>query len=412
MSTERRLETLLRERSRRFAREIRPYVFYALQSGTMAFALLFMAGLFVYQQLLAEAPPGFPFALLASVALMAALSRVSIRTYLKEADQLYLLPLESEMQGCIRQALKRAYIRQAFLLTAVLAAVWPMIRATDAQAGWRKFAVLLVMLLLLLGSQLHARWTELSQSEESVRRWLTALRWIVSWASAYFLVAFPLWLGVFIVAAGTAGYVLLLRFVPGQKTIPWLALIAEERRQQAAMFRFLNQFVDVPSLRSKPRALPAPPRLAEWLGFRPQRTYVFVYFLVWLRSEWFGISLRLTAIGVFLVAISGGGLSALLLFALFAVLIAMQLKELEGVYRNYEWTRMYPLPTGLRDSSVRLVRFVLHAAAVVALAVPLGWHAIHGDLWAGLLADGVLFAGVVVGSVAGSFLYHRLRKAG
>jgi ABC-2 type transport system permease protein len=139
---------------------------------------------------------------------------------------------------------------------------------------------------------------------------------------------------------------------------------------------------------------------------------VFVYFLVWLRSEWFGISLRLMAIGVFLVAISGGGLSALLLFALFAVLIAMQLKELEGVYRNYEWTRMYPLPTGLRGSSVRLVRFVLHAAAVVALAVPLGWHAIHGDLWAGLLADGVLFAGVVVGSVAGSFLYHRLRKAG
>lgn len=410
MSAERRPEPLLRERARRFAQEIRPYVFYAMQSGSMALILLFLIGLFLYDRLLTNPPPGFPFALVASLALLFALALGSIRTYLREADQIYLLPMEAELQSYLRGAINRAFIRQAIALAVVWLAVWPMVRMAYGQASLREFAVLLIVLLLLKRVQLHARWTELSQPEARIRRRLTAFRWLIAWASAYLLASLPLWAGVLTVAVGTAVYVLLLRLVPGLEGVPWLSLIAEERRQQGAVFRFLNLFVDVPSMQGKPRALPAPPRLAERLGFRPQRTYIFLYALIWLRSEWFGITIRLTLLGALAVGVSGGSYVALLLYAIFAVLIAVQMKELQRAYRDYDWTHVYPLPTGLREASVRLVRFALHAAALVLLTVPLAWHAIRGALWAGPLPDSLLAGAVVVGGAALSYLYHRLKK--
>ncbi|WP_019533873.1 ABC transporter permease [Paenibacillus ginsengihumi] len=411
MSAERRPDPLLRERARRFVQEIRPYVFYAVQSGGMALILLLLIGMFLYDRLLTSPPPGFPFALAASLALLPALALGSIRTYLREADQIYLLPMEGELQSYLRKAISRAYIRQAIALAAVWLAVWPMVRTAHEHAGWREFAVLLIVLLMLKRVQLHARWTELSQREARIRRWLTAFRWLAAWASAFLLVSLPLWTGVLAAAAGTAVYVLLLRLVPGLKGVPWLALIAEERRQQRAMFRFLNLFVDVPSIQGRPRARPAPPQLAARLGFRPQRAYMFLYALIWLRSESFGITIRLTLLGALAVAVSGGSYLAPLLYAIFAVLIAVQIKELQRAYRDCDWTHIYPLPTGLREASVRLVRFALHAAALVLLAVPLAWHAVRGALWIGPLPDSLLAAAIVIFGAALSYLYHRLKRA-
>lgn len=408
-------ELLYRKRSQQFTRDIRPYVFYAMQSGTIGASFLFLIGMYLYNELLSSAPEGFPFVLLASLLMAPALAFGSFRTFLQEADQIYLLPLENKFASYLQLAFRRAVYKQFTAAALMWTVLQPMLRAgtPDGGRGIIVFLQGLVMVLLIKWTLLLLRRKQLEQAEPGTRRMLALLRWLLAWTTAYALMALPLGTGALTAAAGCLiTLLLLLIFLPSRSSVPWLAFIAEEKRQKAAIFRFLNLFIDVPYVQSKPRSIPAPPRLAERVGFHRERAYDYLYLLIWLRSESFGITLRLAVIGFLLVMAAGPGIPAGLLYAVFALLTALQLKELQRAYQTIDWTHIYPLPAGQRGLSALRIRRRLHAACLAAIAVPLWLHSVTALVSEGsrtMLAAMLLWP---IGCLAVSWLYHRKQKEG
>ncbi|MDQ1910351.1 ABC transporter permease [Paenibacillus sp. GD4] len=391
---------LWHHRSSLFMREILPYLKYALQSLSFSSILLIVLSSYVYDQLLGSIPPQFPTLLTASLLMLPVLAVTPILTYLQKPDIIFLLPREAELADYFRAAQRKAFWLQSLATAAGWLIVWRLIRMSDADIK-SYFLLGLLMVIVLKKVLLHGKWLELHASEPRIRRILGAARWIMAGLLTYGLLKLPHLWGVLIVAGGSAVYLLAVSsLVRGERRLPWMNLIELARHHRTVLYRLLNLFIDVPSVQGRARRRPVPRRLPEWLGFRPNRAYLYLYVLVFLRSESFGILLRLTILGAVLAACSGGGVLGYVLWGFFAFITAVQLGELQRQYLHSERSYLYPLPEEQKLSSARTVRFLLHSLTLLILSAVLG---AASGLW---VNASILF---ILGAAV-SYLYHRFRK--
>lgn len=365
---------LWNKRTTDFLHEIRPFIGYALQSAALTFVLLMLAGSYFYTRLLSEAPSDFPFRELAALVLFPVLALSPIRTYLKEADLIYTVPMEAKMSTYMQKAANRAFWTQTLALLAVWTAAWPMY-ALSTGGDRTSFVIILLVLAALKKVMLLSRWQELKRTERIQTLSWSALRWLIAGGLTYLILCLPLWIGTLIVSVSLLLIFGILRGLDKQ-SIHWPRLIETEKKHRAFIFRLLNQFIDVSEVQSRPRPKPAPMKLMRLLGgfrFASHDTYRYMYTLVWLRSELFGITMRLTLLGAVLISFARDTWMIGFLFVLFAGLLALQLKELLRMYRHSDWSFIYPLPADLRARSARSVRFRIHTTCMAILAIPALW---------------------------------------
>lgn len=389
-------EALYEQRQAGFLKEIRPYLHYALQGMTMTAVITFFALSIGYKYFLQWVTPDFPWKPLAALVLLPFLAGGRIRTYLQEADLIFLLPLEMSMERYIQTAQRKALIVQGAGVAAAWLLVWPVYAKLTGAAAWT-FFLLLVIWVLFKAVLLYGRWTELQLQEDRTRLAWTLLRWAWGYCAAYTLLAFGLGTGLLLLAAGSLVYVAALRR-PRRYTIYWLRLIELEQRHRASLYRVLNWFVDVPPLRVKARNVRGITAISHRLPFQRSYSYHYLYSLVFFRSELFGIALRLLIIGSLLIASVSNEWAKLGAYLVFALVGALQLADLKRYYPELVWHRIYPLPHELKKRAVSTVRFLVHAVLLIVWAVPLIWTLSLHTLWGAMLA---------VGAAAVSFLYHR-----
>ncbi|WP_159888526.1 ABC transporter permease [Paenibacillus puerhi] len=367
-------DRLWNRRERGFMAEIKPYIAYALQTVALLIVLGMLAMAFLYGRLLTQAPPGFPFKEIITLILLPILALCPIRTYLREPDLVFCIPLESEfIRGYLKKALHRAFALQSFALLVVWLAVWPAYAFSEgAKPGFLHVLLVLIALKRIL---LQAKWMELMLTERLPRAVWSLVRWLLAGGLTYALLLMRPWVGTLTAAVVLLLYLGLIRLSSG-RSLQWLRLIETERRHRRSILNLLNQFVDVSDLQGRPRAVHAPRILMEKLGgfrFQESHAYRFLYTYVWLRSETFGIALRLTGLGFLLIALTRGLLVPPIVFLVFTALLALQLRELAKAYRHSDWSFIYPLPSQLRALSAAHVVRRIHAAAVTLLAIPLLW---------------------------------------
>lgn len=373
------IQGLWSKRTSEFWREVRPYAGYALQSVSYALILLMLAGMYFYPRFLNEAPPDFPFRETAALVLLPFLAGCPVRTFIRNADFIYLLPMETKLSVYMHRAVMRSFWMQSFLLLAVWMAVWPMY-AMGADGNLGEFVHVLLLLIFAKRVLIHGAWLELKLTDRlPIVQW-SALRWLVAAAAALLLLRLPLWTGTLAVSAVLLAYLGALRLSGGKRILNWLRLAETEQKQRARVFRLLNYFIDVADIPYRPTPIRAPMKLLRGLGgfgYDSAHTYRYLFTLVWLRSELGGITMRLTALGFLLIAWTRSDALAIFLFALFAGLTMLQLKELQKAYRHSDWSYIYPLPPELRMRSAAAVRFRIHAACLLLLGVPLLWAMSH-----------------------------------
>ncbi|AFH65443.1 ABC transporter permease [Paenibacillus caseinilyticus] len=364
-------EELWNRRTAGFLAEIRPYLVYALQSVALAVILLMLGAGVGYNYLLTSAPPSFPFKELAACILLPAAALSPIRTYMKEADLIFLMPMETGMSAYFDKAASRAFRLQLLLLVVSWLAAWPLYAKGAGESGLLLFVHILLVLAAVKKVLLYGRSLELKLSEKKMISFYVTLRTLVAAGTVYLITVLTAW-------EGTLAAALLLLIYLGclypvrSRAVNWTRLVELERRHRAVTFRLLNNFIDVPSVQGRPRSVHAPKKGLGALGgfrHRPEDTYRYLYTLVWLRSEWFGITVRLTLLGVILLAAVRGAWMAGILYALFAGLTALQLKELQKAYRHSDWSFIYPLPEGIRSRSASTVVFRIHALCLALLAL-------------------------------------------
>ncbi len=96
---------LWKERFRHFLQEVRTYSKYVFNDHLkFIFVFIIGAGAYYYQQWLQTLTPSFPTALVMAVLLGFVLTAGSIQTLLKEADLVYLLPVEQKLKPYFTKA--------------------------------------------------------------------------------------------------------------------------------------------------------------------------------------------------------------------------------------------------------------------------------------------------------------------
>jgi ABC-2 type transport system permease protein len=365
------VEQLWKQRAASFWGEALRYSRYIGNSGTITFLVFaFIAGAYYYSVFIRWLPQSFPVEWGIAALFTLGLSFGTVRTFLKEADTVYLLPLEWKMGGYFRQSIRYSFVLQGLYLFGTLLIIWPLYRHRMGGQSW-PFIVLLAFLLLLKAGNLLASWQEQRLREEALRRLHLLVRLAANYAVA--AVLFSRGIGVEIgiltvvyFGGGWAYYRVLSR-----KYIHWQQLLAAEQKSKSRFYFFVNWFVDVPGIEPRVSRRPFLSSLAGRTAFMQKNTYAFLYGKAFVRSDLPGMLLRLAVVAILLILLIRNPWGKVLVYAIFLYACGIQLATIRQHHRYVFWHYVYPLPQGLRQEA--LVRIVFRVLLVVAavLFVPL-----------------------------------------
>ncbi|WP_409343865.1 ABC transporter permease [Paenibacillus sp. MBLB4367] len=366
------IRALWRKRCADFWREMNIYLRDVVRSGFPGFVLLFaIVASIGYGQILKGITSDFPQAWITVPVLTVALASGRPRTFLKDADTMFLLPAEYRTSGYFQAGFRYSLFINAGLAMAATIVVWPLyahVKGSEAVPfGW-----LAIMILLLKWSNLLASWHESRMTAKPARIVYTSVRWGLNgivMAALFHYGMLPGAIAALLAVIVTGG---IIAAAPKHR-IAWSYLIELEKRQLARHYRFYSWFTDVPHLpaQAKNRTWLMKP-LTRIVPMKQQHTYLFLFTATFVRGELFGIVGRLSAVAALIVAAMPGTGAKAVAFGIALAITGVQLTALAEYHRHVFWLKLYPASEAQR----------IPAAAGIAGAALLVQAAVLAAVWA------------------------------
>ncbi|MBP1996190.1 ABC transporter permease [Paenibacillus eucommiae] len=364
------LKNLWKQRFDRFAKESIGYWQYAVRSNFLLFLLLVViVTSYYYTKTLQRLPTNYPFIWIVELLLAPLLVLSPIRTLLRDADRMFLLPTELKLGAYFRGGFVYSLIVQSFFTFIALIALWPLYRHCAGEAT-QSFLLVLLFLILIKTANLLGAWQESRFVYRNTRRATSLCRWI-----ATLLIIWTLFLHSALIAGGVALLCICIWFAAtrsiNQYTVGWDYLIEKEKQLQARLYGFFNWFVDVPQLPAQIRHRSWISGITARLPFQQASTYIYIYTKTLLRTELFAILLRITLIaGLAIYVLSDDAAKAVVLLVTLLV-STIQLSTLGQAHRYTFWFEMYPLDKNRRAGSLAKLIWTTLAVQTCLLTIPL-----------------------------------------
>ena len=300
--------------------EVVKYSRYVANGGllfTLYFTLIY--GAFVYNNFLERIDGTFPGMWIAAVVLLIMPLGHRPRTFIQEADQVFLLPelgdIRSYMVGVRLFNLVFAALRGLLVLLVLL----PLLVRTESYSSIEVLSVVVTMVMLSAAGRLA--------KVEGVREWTILPFALVS--GACLLMDWTAWAWV------PAFMPFIFLHVKRNERIPLLHWLVLEEKSRAQFERVISWFVDLPTLKEEVRERRVLTRLLENRVLRRVDASRYVYGLRILRSnDSLDLILRLTVVALIVMWMSGGwyvGLVTPLFVGLTALQLVPLFKRLEAV---------------------------------------------------------------------------------
>lgn len=400
---------LFRTRRQRHLREMARYLRLVFNDFFVFALLFFLGGLGLgYANLLKQLTIGLwwaPVVALIVLAIGAQIGRWA--TLIEDADRVFLLPKERAMHAYFVVARRYSlWLAEATQLV-MLFILTPFLRVT---LGWTLTQVVgLVVAQVILKDGL-LRLDIASAYQATGQRRLN--HWTVKWGVSLLILVVGLWLNPF--AAAVLALVVDLSVAGwhqqhwAQQQIRWREQIAIEDNRMLGIYRFFNLFTDVPMVKGTIRRRRYLDSLLRRIPVDHAHAYLYLYSRGMLRgTEFSGLVVRLTVIGMLLLAFIRGQWLPVILLALFIYLIGFQLLPFFQQYDDIVFTHVYPLKWEQRlGSFVSLTtRILITTAALLWVVIVLANQ--------NLVTAGVslLVAGGEVGYLARVYTPQRLKRA-
>lgn len=314
-------------------------------SGFMFSILVaFIVGSYYYSVFLDWLPATFPTPLVFAVISAFLLVRSPIRTFLKEADLVFLLPLEERMAGYFHKSRMYCFTLQSFTLIIVMFILSPLFYARIS-GSMAMFFFSLVVLLLVKYWNITASWQEMHMQDGGSRRGSVFLRALITFAFVWLLFLHaPIY---YIIAPAIVMMLLSLYYYRpiGQKrTLKWERLLDVEDKRLTAFYRIANLFTEVPRIKNrvKPRRWLTP--LASGLPFAKRSVFTSIFLKTFLRAnDYFGTYMRLLIVGAIVLWLIPQGYGQLLVFLLVLYISGLQLFTLWRHPSGAMWENLYPV---------------------------------------------------------------------
>ncbi|MCD8869995.1 ABC transporter permease EcsB [Staphylococcus gallinarum] len=332
------------QRKREIAKEKRYYNKFIF-NGHFSVFLVILLGAFImgYAGWLQSIPKHINYALIASV-VMAVISIFPIRTLLKDADRLFLLPFEKHMAEYMKQSISYSYFTRIGLQIVMIVILFPLFYVLNGQTfGFYVIFAILALLLPLLGLVLKWLWYKYK-----LESWSLYTLLLIIYTSSYYVA-----LGVKSIASIAAVFILIgLAFILYKSTdkhlFPWEKLIKIEQQHHMNYYKFVNMFTDVKHLketavrRSYLDPLLTTPKQKK---FNAQHMYLYLFTRSFARGkDAFHIILRLVVIAIILIIWLQQPVVALIIGSLFMYIILLQMAQFYTQQAYGLWPQVWPVP--------------------------------------------------------------------
>ncbi|RIO82900.1 ABC transporter permease EcsB [Staphylococcus gallinarum] len=332
------------QRKREIAKEKRYYNKFIF-NGHFSVFLVILLGAFImgYAGWLQSIPKHINYALIASVD-MAVISIFPIRTLLKDADRLFLLPFEKHMSEYMKQSISYSYFTRIGLQILMIVILFPLFYVLNGQTfGFYVIFAILALLLPLLGLVLKWLWYKYK-----LESWSLYTLLLIIYTSSYYVA-----LGVKSIASIAAVFILIgLAFILYKSTnkhlFPWEKLIKIEQQHHMNYYKFVNMFTDVKHLketavrRSYLDPLLTTPKQKK---FNAQHMYLYLFTRSFARGkDAFHIILRLVVIAIILIIWLQQPVVALIIGSLFMYIILLQMAQFYTQQAYGLWPQVWPVP--------------------------------------------------------------------
>ena len=351
--------------------EMTKYTRYMANGGllfTVYFVVLY--GLVVYGRFLDQLNPDFPGNLvMGSLFILLAFYR-STRTFLVEADQVFLLPILPDLANYM----KRVRVYNAFY--GLIRAIIPFLAVSVLYVRTEDTTPVELFVLFFALSMVGAA-ANLSKLEG------VGHRIVLLYATGAGILVM---LGMGLFSIVVTSLLLLTIYLKKQDQLPLMDWILLEQESRDRFYRIANWFVDVPRLSTTYKRRRLLSHLVEKIGFDHKRTFDYLYLKQFIRStDGIGLIVRLTLIGVLFMWL-GKDNAWLVTLAVpaFGGLTSFQLAPFTRAIDSHLLTRL--LPFGDATASKRKVLRLASFLQVVILSL------------AGFILSG--FATVFVGAIA------------
>lgn len=351
---------LWKDRAVHRLKELGVYLRYIF-NGHLVIVLLFLLGTaaFYYQNWISTLSTEFPAELVIAVIIGLLLTYSPVYTFLLEADQVFLLPLEKRLQGYFFRSGIISLIFQGYILLMVLAALMPMY-ARVSENGFRSFFIFLFLLVALKAWNLAVNWRIQYFVDTSVSLWDMVVRFGLNTAFAFLLFQQANLLFLLVIALILAAYYRYFYIKTKLLAIKWDLLIGQEERRMASFYRLANLFTDVPKLRDTVKRRKWLDFVINSIAFSQDKAYLYLFSRTFLRSsDYLGLFVRLTVIGAFALFFISYGLGQILLALLFLYLTGFQLLPLWNHHQNKLWVDLYPVSSVHKTAAFHFLLMII-----------------------------------------------------
>ena len=336
-----------------YMKEMQKYLRYIF-NGHLVFVMVLAlgGGAYYYSDWVKTLDSDFPVATIMAIILALLVTRSPIHTFLKEADIVFILPLETQLKSYFNRSILLSLVMQGYLLLVVLAVLMPMY-AKVTGANLNDFIGLFILLLIMKFLNLYISWYVLKYQETSPSRVDLFIRFFINGVLLFLVINQSMILLPILTLLVLIGLFFYYRVATRQKILKWDRLIALERKRLLSFYRIANLFTDVPSLAGKVARRKWLDGFLVFIPFGQKSTYTYLYARTFLRAnDYVGLLVRLIIIGSFIIVILDNIWAYIFVTLLFLFLTAIQLLPVWKVHEWKLWISLYPLPDKMRETAV------------------------------------------------------------
>lgn len=395
---------LFKERLKKHIKTLNRYLKYIFNSH-IAFALFFFISAFsvFYQKWLETIPEHFPTPLIIGLIFAFLATHQPIRTFLEEADLVFLLSAERRMKDYFSRSLIYSYIMQLYVVLLFAAGLGPLYFTSYANQPIIYYLIIVGIVFLLKFSSLLMNWWKIRERDHRIRLFETIIRYSsgviiftslvvqsMIWASIGTIVWVALFLAVF------------TRYTE-MKITPWVRLVEKDQESMYSFYKLANLFTDVPHIKTKIKRRGLLTKLFIRDQYERSESFKYLFSLTFLRSgDYFNMFIRLTVLGgIFIFAIPYVWMQWIIAI-LFIYISNLQLSGLYHEHQAISLLRIYPIGQGLQLKAVQKILRLLSIIQIIVFSVIL------------LIVQSVPSALVVIGIgllFTFYFVYYYLPKA-
>ncbi|KUP39463.1 ABC transporter permease [Bacillus halotolerans] len=390
-------------------KETRMYMKYMLNDHLVIVLIFFIAGAASwYSKWIRDIPAHFPSFWVMAVLFSLVLTGSYVRTLLKEADLVFLLPLEAKMEPYLRQAFVYSYVSQLFPLIALSLVAMPLYFAVTPGASLVSYAAVFVQLLLLKAWNQALEWRMTFQNDRSMKQMDLVIRFAANTLVLYFVFqsVYVYALVIYIIMAALYLYV---SSAAKGKTFKWESHIEYELRRKQRFYRIANLFTDVPHLKKQAKRRAYLDFLLRFVPFEQRKTFAYMFARAFLRSsDYLGIQVRLTVIFALIMMYASASPIIAGILTVFTVFITgIQLLPLFGHFDHLALQELYPVKKEAKlKSYFSLLKTALSVQALLMAAASAYAAGAAGFLYA------LIGSAVLIFVILPSYMTARLKKHG